>query len=89
MQLGCYLHKAGFEPARSEPTDLETVSLTTRTFMLDLFALIVALLDFRILSRNELYRIISNLRNLRCTVEPLKFISKEMNFYGSSCCENP
>ena len=54
MPLGCYLHKAGFEPARSEPTDLETVSLTTRTFMLDLLALIVALLDFRILSRNEL-----------------------------------
>ena len=36
MPLGDCLHKAGFEPARSKPTDLETVSLTARTFMLDL-----------------------------------------------------
>jgi hypothetical protein len=30
------------------------------------------------------YRSISNLRNLRCTVEPLKFISLEMNFHGKT-----
>ena len=33
--------------------------------------------------QNQQYRSISNLRNLRCTVEPLKFISLEMNFHGT------